>query len=348
MATSRLCYIENCGKPSHSSGMCSMHYSRQKRDGDPNRLKPKKNSYWCEETSKWVPNRCSADNCEKPVRARDFCSTHLARFKRHGNPELGKFVPGAEKCSIDGCAGKKITRWKGKTPLCNKHYLRMWNTGSTNAPSERSERPEVCSVEGCQVQHHGLGYCEKHYSRLYRHRKAGRNLSVEKAPCRERYYDSNGYVFVYAPAHPLTTGKKGNYEREHRIVFYNNHGAGPFNCHHCDAIVTWDDMHVDHLNAVVDDNHPGNLVASCPTCNHWRGRRKMKETFRNKFPVMFNGVTRTYGEWAKSLGISRSSLVTRIKNGWTLEEALTTPKGKTGPKSKRHSDDPKQRPLQFR
>lgn len=39
----------------------------------------------------------------------------------------------------------------------------------------------------------------------------------------------------------------------------------------------------------------------------------------------FNGEKHSVAEWARKIGISRECLKCRIKNGWTIEKALTTP-----------------------
>jgi hypothetical protein len=47
--------------------------------------------------------------------------------------------------------------------------------------------------------------------------------------------------------------------------------------------------------------------------------------FRNK-KYSFNGASLTLSEWARQLDITRESLRDRIKSGWSLERALTTPR----------------------
>ena len=49
--------------------------------------------------------------------------------------------------------------------------------------------------------------------------------------------------------------------------------------------------------------------------------------------ISFKGKTFCKRDWAKYLGISPSTLDSRLKN-WGLERALTTPRGPTGPKRK--------------
>jgi len=172
-----------------------------------------------------------------------------------------------------------------------------------------------------------------HYGRL---RRNGTLDNLEPSPI---IMHSGGYRRMYAPDHPLREGKAGSYEYEHRVRFYNEHGPGPFKCHHCQEQVTWVDMHVDHLNDDPQDNRLENLVASCPTCNQWRGKRKMEQTIRDRYAkkVTWQGVTKTLAEWALQIGIDRESLQWRLNQGWPLDRALTEPRGKTGPR-RRHAD----------
>lgn len=49
----------------------------------------------------------------------------------------------------------------------------------------------------------------------------------------------------------------------------------------------------------------------------------------NRF-LTFQGKTMTIVQWAKNLGMSRQGLGTRLQNGWTTEQALSTPPINTG------------------
>jgi hypothetical protein len=134
-------------------------------------------------------------------------------------------------------------------------------------------------------------------------------------------------------------GARSPIEYEHRVVFYDAHGAGPFRCHHCGAQVTWSDMHVDHLNDTPEDNRLGNLVASCPACNQKRGRPKMVASVRKQHAALTAfGRTQTVSEWAREVGISRAALKARVDGGWPLERALSEPRGLFGPRAARTSE----------
>lgn len=45
----------------------------------------------------------------------------------------------------------------------------------------------------------------------------------------------------------------------------------------------------------------------------------------NKY-LTYKGITQTYAEWAREYEIPESNLLTRLKKGWGIEEALNTPK----------------------
>lgn len=194
-----------------------------------------------------------------------------------------------------------------------------------------------CKVDGClkEATRTGKSLCEMHY---YRKRRTGTlDLVPAERPAIEH---THGYVLVYAPGHPLGTTSCRQYE--HRLVYYDAHGAGPFNCHWCGVDVSWHNMHVDHLNTVRNDNRASNLVASCPGCNKSRGVESMRATVRAKSrSITLNGRTLSVPQWADVIGISAVSLYARLASGWSEERALTTPRGKTGPKGRIAHDKPR-------
>lgn len=149
-----------------------------------------------------------------------------------------------------------------------------------------------------------------------------------------RLNQSNGYIWLREPGHPLSDSRGLVYE--HRYVFYQNNGAGPFKCHWCGLDVEWKTMHIDHLDDDKTNNNIENLVPSCPLCNQKRGRWKMVAKQRaNGKQITYNGITKTAGLWAKDLGLSRSAFTRRMEC-WPIDVVMTTPHGKSGPK-KRYS-----------
>ena len=69
---------------------------------------------------------CSIEGCEKPVHGKGWCSTHLKRWKIHGDPLEGARVTWAGICcSVDGCSSKVEARgW------CSIHYQRWRHHGN--------------------------------------------------------------------------------------------------------------------------------------------------------------------------------------------------------------------------
>jgi uncharacterized Zn-finger protein len=179
-----------------------------------------------------------------------------------------------------------------------------------------------CQNEATRV---GVGLCEKHY---YRMRRGG---TLEKRFPAKPFEHSEGYILIPANGHPLALpGDSHIYE--HRKVYYDAHGAGPFDCYHCGAGVTWQTMDVDHLDDDRKNNAPGNLVASCPICNRLRGTAKMTATRKSQgVMVTFKGETLCTSDWARRLGISAVGMTFRLKN-WPVERALTEKRGNKGPK----------------
>lgn len=185
----------------------------------------------------------------------------------------------------------------------------------------------VCSASGCDrlCRSRNAGYCEAHY---YQMRRNG-HLGPKQRP--EVTEHSGGYRLVAAPGHPMA---KGNYRAyEHRVVFYDANGEGPFQCHVCNDEIGWDTMHVDHLDDDPTNNQIANLAPACPTCNQGRGYHKMKRTcrlVRSTTWVTWGGRTAPVGDWAEEIGISLTSMKRRLRE-WPLHRAMTEPRGKFGP-----------------
>lgn len=195
-----------------------------------------------------------------------------------------------------------------------------------------------CSVMGCKrkIRSKKSGLCEMHY---YRVRRTGVTYIKEKE--RKPIAHTGGYVLIYAPSHPMA---KKSRAYEHRVVYYNKHGEGPFVCVWCGKIVYWDDLHIDHLNDIKTDNDIANLAASCPTCNLARGMDKMTKTHQRKGRMLTLGdETLCLSEWARRLGVSRYTIDTRILRGWPLSRALTEKRGNSGPPSKRYPNHSRMR-----
>ena len=194
-------------------------------------------------------------------------------------------------------------------------------------------QPAICSVAGCfsMANRKGAGLCEKHYMRQRRHGSTDKAVVVKPGLLTH----THGYKQAYAPEHPLRTANS-NRVYEHRVVYHAHHGDGPFACHWCSGVVTWDDMHIDHLNDIKDDNNPDNLVASCPICNQKRGFDKMAMTHRLKSERRYtaHGKTMCLIEWARYLNLSRNAIEYRLHAGWKIDDVFSPRKGRSGPPSR--------------
>ena len=185
---------------------------------------------------------------------------------------------------------------------------------------------KMCEAPGCNrpARSGRAKYCEMHYYRL---RRRGELTLRDPKPF---IGHSGGYIQERAPEHPLARGSYP-YVFQHRKVYYDHHGAGPFCCHHCGVSVTWETLHIDHLDDDPKNNDLSNLAASCPKCNQARGWHKMRESMRAKFrTITHNGETLAVSEWSERTGIGRTTIQNRLKKGWSIARALSAPIGPTG------------------
>jgi HNH endonuclease len=188
----------------------------------------------------------------------------------------------------------------------------------------------ICSVEGCEkiAQIKQPALCAAHYRRLRRYG----STDLRRSGHGTIWLSSDGYVLEWAPNHPLA--QKSGHRRiyQHRRVFYDTHGEGPFACFACRAALTWaDKMDVAHLDNDKTNNAPDNLTAACPTCNRARSLPKMRQKMKDRgVQLTAFGKTMCITDWARHLSITSSALAQRLKRGWPLERALSQGRGHTG------------------
>ena len=105
MANQLLCIIDGCDKIQHTkAGLCSRHYDRNRRHGDPMAGGAEKSP------AKGVT--CMHDGCEKEAVTKRLCCAHYNRLARHGHSGAGRTTNGdparfiadvAVRFSGDGC-----------------------------------------------------------------------------------------------------------------------------------------------------------------------------------------------------------------------------------------------------
>ncbi len=70
----KICSIEGCSGESRGRNLCTKHYQRWNKHGDPFYENPRSK-----------PRTCAFDKCNKPHAAKGWCTTHYARWRIHGD-----------------------------------------------------------------------------------------------------------------------------------------------------------------------------------------------------------------------------------------------------------------------
>lgn len=196
---------------------------------------------------------------------------------------------------------------------------------ATRAAEMNAKPLSVCAVADCPdlVRSRGATYCEMHFGQMRRNGYLGPKVAPPPPVLRDH---SHGYKLLYAPGHRLAN-KTQCRVYEHRAVYYQHHGEGPFPCYWCGTVRTWEDMHVDHLDDDKENNHIDNLAASCPECNQKRGVAKLRKHWREHrgTKIEWRGEWRTAPEWSEITGLPSHVIKRRIAAGWDRERVMTTP-----------------------
>ncbi len=74
----KICRLEDCNRPHHAKGLCTMYHARSVRHGDP-----------AFRLTGSTAGSCEVDGCGRVIKARRLCEMHLARLYRTGDP-LGR------------------------------------------------------------------------------------------------------------------------------------------------------------------------------------------------------------------------------------------------------------------
>jgi hypothetical protein len=69
------------------------------------------------------------------------------------------------------------------------------------------------------------------------------------------------------------------------------------------------------------DNNKGYSPDNCK----WSTMKEQRNNTRANRNLTYNGITMNVTQWAEMLGISRNTLFSRLRKGWNVEKALSTP-----------------------
>lgn len=128
------------------------------------------------------------------------------------------------------------------SPECRQEWTKKYNRAySAAAAAKRPVRVlptplTRCRVDGCDrpLRSRSSDLCHTHYCRQWRYGTLGLTQNHQPA-----IGHSSGYVLTWVESHPLATQGKSHYVYEHRRVFYDANGDGPFRCYVCGAVVEW-------------------------------------------------------------------------------------------------------------
>lgn len=121
-------------------------------------------------------------------------------------------------------------------------------------------------------------------------------------------------------------GMKHRCEKAYSVNFHNYGGRGITICDewkNYEAFAEWahSNGYSDTLTLDRIDNDKGYSPSNC----RWVTYREQSNNTRSNHWISFNGETRTLSEWARLLGINKSTLCERLnRRGWSVERALTT------------------------
>jgi hypothetical protein len=158
--------------------------------------------------------KCSVAECDKPRKAKGFCSGHHSRWRNHGDPLAGRLQAGSSTtgCSVVDCGEVVVARgW------CNLHYSRWVRHGD---PAVTVANPGAkCSIDGCERPSRSRTWCKLHYAR-WRH--AGDPMVVRP-----------NVLTPPGPAHPSWRGPDITYASAHRRITNAKGPAGQHSCVTC-------------------------------------------------------------------------------------------------------------------
>ena len=119
------CKIKNCEKPVRAKKLCTRHYNKLRKYGDPLYERPK--------------NKCSIKGCDKKYEGKGFCKKHYDLNRRRGNPMAeplwgkGSYKNGYKLIFKPGYPGA----YKSDGRILEHRYIMEQHLGRSLQPHER-------------------------------------------------------------------------------------------------------------------------------------------------------------------------------------------------------------------
>lgn len=190
-----ICSVADCGRPlvkPHGRGMCSMHYQRWRKHGDPNYVRHRPQRQGVEP--------CVIEGCDKPIKGRDWCGAHYDRWRRHGSPTAqlgGEVVDGKRICPACG-ESKPLSEWtRHRCKKCSAAATAAWRSRNPTQPKVDEIRP--CDHCGTWYASNGQRprYCSTECVESNRTADKWRHASVRRARLRSALVERFGRVEIY-------------------------------------------------------------------------------------------------------------------------------------------------------
>lgn len=216
-------------------------------------------------------------------------------------------------CGHNSC-NREVTG-HGAFGYCPKHYRRYKKYGDTSIVGQGGPQKIIgnCSVNGCKSDLLQKGFCRAHYMKWYRHGDPlfkmplarGRTPTVQSWQAMKRrcvdpknasYARYGGRGITYAP-------KWDKYEG-----FVEDMGERP------------KDTTIDRINS--DGNYTKD---NC----RWATLEVQANNMSGNHLITYGDETMTLTQWGRRVGLLPKTLAERIRVGWSVEKALTTPSQKS-------------------
>lgn len=172
----------------------------------------------------------------------------------------------------------------------------------------------ICSVENCGKKHDSHGFCGAHMAKF---RKYGDPLFTK----------NQTHKLSHTPEYWILAGMKRRCYNKNEKAYRNYGGRG---IKVCDRWLNSFEAFLEDMGKrpsnkysieridVNKDYKPGNCI--------WATDMEQANNTRANHKITINGITKNLMEWQRQFSMPNSTFQNRIKRGWTVEKALTTPR----------------------